>query len=131
MPPQTRHCECCRQQRPAGKFLPSSLSPTGYLTKCLDCIRKTAEEHRQERARVAATSDERDRRQAALTAKPVDLAKMRPVRLPPALYAAAERFVFDFRDGRAKQIQGEMEPELYALLEWLAEQAMAEAEGRR
>jgi hypothetical protein len=58
---------------------------------------------------------------------------MRPVgqRLPPALYAAAERFVFDFRDGQSKQIQAKLEPELYALLEWLAEQAMAEAEGRR
>jgi hypothetical protein len=51
--------------------------------------------------------------------------------LSPELYAAAKRFVFDFRDGHTEHIGGEMEPELYALLKWLAEQSMLEAEKRR
>jgi hypothetical protein len=39
--------------------------------------------------------------------------------------------VFDFRDGHIEHIAGEMEPELYALLEWLAQQSMLEVEQRR
>jgi hypothetical protein len=58
---------------------------------------------------------------------------MRPVgqRVPPGLFVAAKRFVFDFRDGHTEDFAGEIEPELYALLEWLAEQSMLEAENRR
>jgi hypothetical protein len=66
-------------------------------------------------------------------ARPIDLASIRPVgqRLPPELFEAAKRFVFDFRDGHTEHIAGEIEPELYALLEWLAQQSMLEVEQRR
>lgn len=107
MPAQARKCDACQQVQPASKFLPSSLSPTGYLTKCLDCIRKTAEEHRLERARIAEAADLTGGRQALVpTSKPIDLASVRPVseRLSPELYAAAKRFVLDFRDGHTKPI---------------------------
>jgi hypothetical protein len=131
MPPKARTCECCQQVQPASKFLPSSLSPTGYLTKCLDCIRRTAEEHRVERARIAEAAD----RKGALVPTPthIELAQVRPVgeRLSPELYAAAKRFVFEFRDGQTGPIAGEIEPELYDLLQWLAEQSAVAAEKRR
>jgi hypothetical protein len=52
-------------------------------------------------------------------------------RLPSELVEAAKRFVIDFRDGHTEQIAGEMEPDLYALLEWLAQQSMLETEKRR
>jgi hypothetical protein len=114
-------------------FLPSSLSPTGFLTKCMDCIRRTAEQHRIERARIAEAAERRSRQDLVPTAQPVDLGSMRPVsqRLSPDLFAAAKRFVFDFRDGHTERIAGEIEPELYSLLEWLAEQSRLEAEKRR
>jgi hypothetical protein len=114
-------------------FLPSSLSPTGFLTKCLDCIRRTAEQHRIERARIAEAAGRRVKQDLVPAAQPIDLASMRPVadRLPPELFEAAERFVFDFRDGHTQQIAEEIEPEFYALLQWLAEQSMLEAEKRR
>jgi hypothetical protein len=133
MPGQARLCDACQQAKPAKMFLPSSLSPTGFLTKCLDCIRKTAEQHRLERARIAEVAERRSQQNVVPVAQPVDLASMRPVgdRLPPELFAAAKRFVFDFRDGHTQQIAGLMEPELYALLKWLAEQSMLEAERRR
>jgi hypothetical protein len=60
MPAQERLCDACQQVKPASKFLPSSLSPTGYLTNCMDCIRKTAEEHRIERARIAETAERKE-----------------------------------------------------------------------
>jgi hypothetical protein len=146
---QSRLCETCRQVQPANKFLPSSLSPTGFLTKCLDCIRRTAEQHRIERARISQAAERRNQQDLLPAAQPIDLANMRPVgpklterakaalvsdgpvRLPPALFEAAKRFVFEFRDGHTEHIGGEMEPELYALLEWLAEQSMLEADKRR
>jgi hypothetical protein len=136
MSAQARLCESCQQVQPANKFLPSSLSPTGYLTKCLDCIRKTAEQHRIERARNKEATEQRTQmgRGVSLPAsKAVDLASIRPVgqRLSPELFEAARRFVFDFRDGRTEAISREMEPELYGLLEWLAQQSMLEAEDRR
>lgn len=134
MPVHARLCESCQQVQPANKFLPSSLSPTGYLTKCLDCIRKTSEEHRVERARISEAAELRKRGQELVpAAKAIDLTNVRPVgqRLSPELFEAAKRFVFDFRDGHTEHIADEMEPELYALLEWLAEQSMQEAEKRR
>jgi hypothetical protein len=113
-------------------FLPSSLSSTGFLTKCLDCIRRTAEQHRIERARIAEAAERRGQQDLVPALQATDLATMRPVgRLPPELFAAAKQFVFDFRDGQTQHIAGEMEPELYALLQWLAEQSMLEAEKRR
>jgi hypothetical protein len=133
MPAQARLCEACQQVKPAKMFLPSSLSPTGFLTKCLDCIRRTAEQHRIERARIAEAAERRSRQNLVPAAQPIDLTNMRPVgqRLPPELVEAAKRFVIDFRDGHTEQIAGEMEPDLYALLEWLAQQSMLEAEKRR
>jgi hypothetical protein len=132
MPAQARPCEACQQVKPAKMFLPSSLSPTGFLTKCLDCIRRTAEQHRIERARIAEAAERRSQ-QNLVPAQPIDLTNMRPVgqRLPPELVEAAKRFVIDFRDGHTEQIAGEMEPDLYALLEWLAQQSMLEVEKRR
>jgi hypothetical protein len=132
MPAQARLCEACQQVKPAKMFLPSSLSPTGFLTKCLDCIRRTAEQHRIERARIAEAAERRSQ-QNLVPAQPIDLTNMRPVgqRLPPELVEAAKRFVIDFRDGHTEQIAGEMEPDLYALLEWLAQQSMLEVEKRR
>ena len=114
-------------------FLPSSLSPTGFLTKCLDCIRRTAEQHRIERARIAVAAERRSQQDLVPATQPIDLTNMRPVgqRLPPELVEAAKRFVIDFRDVHTEQIAGEMEPDLYALLEWLAQQSMLEAEKRR
>ena len=104
MPAQERLCDACQQAKPASKFLPSSLSPTGYLTKCLDCIRKTAEEHRIERARIAETAERKEHLEvggrALVPASAIDLAAVRlGQRLSPELYAVAKRFVFDFRDG--------------------------------
>jgi hypothetical protein len=137
MSAKARTCDSCRQVQPANKFLPSSLSPTGYLTKCLDCIRKTAEKHRVERARFteAAAQMRVQKASTVVTAAslPIDLAQVRPVgeRLSPELYAAAKRFVFDFRDGQTRPIAGEIEPELYDLLRWLAEQSALAAEKRR
>lgn len=138
MPAQARICDACQQVQPASKFLPSSLSPTGYLTKCLDCIRKTAEEHRIERARIAEAADRSEQPEAGGRAlvpasKSIDLASVRPVseRLSPELFAAAKRFVFDFRDGHTKPIAREMEPELYGLLEWLGEQSVQASEKMR
>jgi hypothetical protein len=135
MPAKARTCESCQQVQPANKFLPSSLSPTGYLTKCLDCIRKTSEEHRAERARIAEAADLRkqtDLGSLVPTSRPIDLANLRPVgqRLSPELFAAAKRFVFEFLDGRTDAIADEMEPELYGLLEWLAQQSILEADKR-
>ena len=136
MSAQARLCESCQQVQPAIKFLPSSLSPTGYLTKCLDCIRKTAEQHRIERARNKEATEQRTQMERGVSvpaAKAVDLASIRPVgqRLPPELFEAAKRFVFDFRDGHTEMIAREMEPQLYGLLEWLAQQSMLEAKDRR
>ena len=138
MPPKPRTCESCQLAKPASKFLPSSLSPTGYLTKCLDCIRKTSEEHRIERARIAEAAALRDvsgiRVPSVVPASTaIDLASVRPVseRLSPELYEAAKRFVFDFRDGHTKPIAGEMEPELYGILEWLGEQSVRASENSR
>jgi hypothetical protein len=84
--------------------LPASLSPTGYLTKCLDCIRRTSEEHRVERARTAEAAELRKQTELGAlvpASRTIDLANVRPVgqRLPPELFDAAKRFVFDFRDG--------------------------------
>jgi hypothetical protein len=58
---------------------------------------------------------------------------LRPVgqRLSPELFEAAKRFVFEFLDGRTDAIAGEMEPELYGLLEWLAQQSILEADKHR
>jgi hypothetical protein len=133
MSAQARLCDACQKAKPANQFLPSSLSPTGFLTKCLDCIRRTAEQHRIERARIAEAAERRGKQDLVPAEPTFDLASMRPVgqRLPPGLFEAAKRFVFDFRDGHTEHIAGEMEPELYALLEWLAEQSMLEAEKRR
>jgi hypothetical protein len=136
MPALARLCESCQQVQPANKFLPSSLSPTGYLTKCLDCIRKTSEEHRIERMRIAEAAEQRKRTDLGAlvpTSQPIDLANVRPVgrRLPPELFEAARRFVFDFRDGHTDAIANEIEPELYGLLEWLAQQSILTAENRR
>jgi hypothetical protein len=133
MPAQARLCEACQQVKPAKMFLPASLSPTGFLTKCLDCIRRTAEQHRIERAWVAQAAEQRSQQDLVPAAQSIDLANMRPVgqRLPSELVEAAKRFVIDFRDGHTDQIAGEMEPDLYSLLEWLAQQSMLEAEKRR
>jgi hypothetical protein len=128
---QARLCESCQQVRPANKFLPASLSPTGYLTKCLDCIRRTAEEHRIQRARLAeATSPKAGAQALVPSSKSIDLANVRPMseRLSPELYAAAKRFVFDFRAGQSMPLANEMEPELHRILEWLAEQSVRAAE---
>jgi hypothetical protein len=59
-------------------------------------------------------------------ASAIDLAAVRPVgqRLSPELYAVAKRFVFDFRDGDTRPLAGDIEPELYGLLVWLAEQSV-------
>jgi hypothetical protein len=131
-PARARLCESCHQVQQADKFLPASLSPTGYLTKCLDCIRRTSEQHRIERARVANAVEQTE---GALVPafKPIHLANVRPVgqRLPPELFAAAKRFVFDFRDGHIETIAAQIEPELYALLEWLARQSIIDADKRR
>jgi hypothetical protein len=130
MPAQERLCDACQQVKPASKFLPSSLSPTGYLTKCMDCIRKTSEEHRIERARIAEAAERKKHSEvggrALVPASAIDLAAVRPVgqRLSPELYAVAKRFVFDFRDGDTRPLAGDIEPELYGLLEWLAEQSV-------
>jgi hypothetical protein len=136
MPAKPRSCESCQQVQPANKFLPSSLSPTGYLSKCLDCIRKTSQEHRAERARIAEATDLRkqtDLGSLVPTSRPIDLASVRPVgqRLPPELFAAAKRSVFDFRGGQTEAVAGEIEPELYTLLEWLARQSIVDADRRR
>jgi hypothetical protein len=125
---QPRLCEPCQQVQPANKFLPSSLSTTGYLTKCLDCIRKTAEQHRIERAKNKDATEQRSHMERGVSmpaSKAVDLVSIRPVgqRLPQELFEAAKRFVFGFRDGHPEAIAGEMEPELYGLLEWLAQQS--------
>ena len=123
MSAQARLCESCQQVQPANKFLPSSLSPTGYLTKCLDCIRKTAEQHRIERAKNKDATEQRSHMERGVSmpaSNAVDLASIRPAgqRLPRELFEAAERFVFGFRDGHTKAIAREMEPKLYGLLEW-------------
>jgi hypothetical protein len=62
-----------------------------------------------------------------------NLANVRPVgqRLPPELFAAAKRFVFEFRDGHTDAIAREIEPELFAVLEWLARQSILDADKRR
>ena len=110
MPSQERLCDACQQVKPASKFLPSSLSPTGYLTKCMDCIRKTSEEHRIERARIAEAAERKEHSEvggrALVSASAIDLAAVRPVgqRLSPELYAVAKRFVFDFRDGNTSPL---------------------------
>jgi hypothetical protein len=102
------------------------------LTKCLDCIRQTAEQHRLERVRIAEAAERRGHELVPASRQVVDLETMRPVgRLTPELFEAARRFVFDFRDGNTEHIAGEMEPELYSLLEWLAQQSILEAEKRR
>jgi hypothetical protein len=89
-----------------------------------------------ERARVAKAVEQTRRtdvRALVPASKPIDLANVRPVghRLPPELFAAAKRFVFEFRDGLTEAAAGEMEPELYALLEWLAKQSILDADNRR
>jgi hypothetical protein len=114
-PAKATLCESCQQVQPADKFLPASLSPTGYLTKCIDCIRKTAERHRSERARIAPANEQAEKRtriSLVPVSRPVDLANVRPVgqRLPPELYAAAKRFVFDFRDGRTQALLARWSP---------------------
>ena len=98
----------------------------------------TAEEHRIERARLAECAGLREQPAKGGVAiipasKPIDLTSVRPVseRLSPELYAAAKRFVFDFRDGLTKPVAGEMEPELYGLLEWLGEQSVQASEKMR
>jgi hypothetical protein len=97
MPPLERLCDACQQVKPASKFLPSSLSSTGYLTKCMDCIRKTSEEHRIERARIAKATERKEHSEvggrALVPASAIDLAAVRPVgqRLSPELYADAKR----------------------------------------
>jgi len=80
-----------------------------------------------ERARIAT-----DPGQTALVPAS-NLANVRPVgqRLPPELFAAAKRFVLEFRDGHTEAIAREIEPELFAVLEWLAQQSILDADKRR
>jgi hypothetical protein len=108
-------CECCNKQKPAKQFLPTSLSPTGYLAKCMDCIKLAAVRSR--------------RTQAEPKLPTVIPTAVRPLqaRLAPHLVQAAVRFVAEHQPGVERPIDVEMEPELHDLLLWLRELSLKEA----
>ena len=119
-----QRCESCQQMKPAGKFLPSSLSPTGYITKCTDCIKATGARHR--------AAQKRSKSGGALVPAPPPPPAVRPFsqRISPHLLAAAKRFILNYRDGTSTPTAGEIEPELRRLLEWLADQVLQEQKAR-
>jgi hypothetical protein len=114
--PKERRCESCHQMKPADKFLASSLSPTGFITKCTDCIKATAAQHRADRERKATQHAPPKGRALVMAAssKPIAFSD----RLPERLFEAAKRFVLERQTGKAILAE-QMEPELLALLEWL------------
>jgi hypothetical protein len=116
MPPaKTRRCEGCNELKPAKQFLPSSLSPTGYVTKCMDCIKRAAAECRKSQIETKLPA--------------VIPTAVRPLqtRLAPHLVRAATRFVAEYQPGIERPIDAEMEPELRDLLVWLRELSLKEA----
>jgi hypothetical protein len=120
MPKSSEHrCESCQQTKPADRFLPSSLSTTGYTTKCLDCIKLAAARHQS----ATATPHQQN---AVPTSR--ELVKVAPKeaptlgdRLPERLYDALKRYVLDYQAGREPQ---GIEPEFRAILEWVTWQAL-------
>ena len=119
----SRLCVACQKRKPAKEFLPSKLSPTGYVEKCTSCIRAAAQGariDREQRTSSAAASASR-----ALTAIPA----VRPLqaRIEPRLVKAASRYIAERKSGQASAIDAQMEPELRALLVWLHDLALKEA----
>src|SRR5262245_47532758 len=115
MPAKSRRCESCNQLKPAKQFLPSSLSPTGFLGKCMDCIKLAAA---------------RSRRSQAETQLPAVISStVRPLqtRMAPHLVRAAIRFVAEYQPGVERPIDTELEPELRDLLLWLRGLTLKEA----
>jgi hypothetical protein len=104
--PKRSASEPCQQIKPADKFLPSSLSPTGYITKCTDCIKATAAPHGAagEQKRVKKRSKSSG---ALVPAPPPPPPAVRPFseRISPHLFDAAKRFILDYRDGTSTAAQ--------------------------
>jgi hypothetical protein len=116
MPPaKSRRCESCNELKPAKQFLPSSLSPTGYVSKCLDCIK------------LAAARCRRSQMEPKLPAVIPTAVRPLQTRLAPHLVQAAIRFVAEHQPGVERPIDAEMEPELHDLLLWLRELSLKEA----
>ena len=133
-------CVACNVPKPSKHFLPSPLSPTGRLDKCLDCIRRTAAEHRGEREGRAALAEAEgaERVEAARAIAQTRIAESRALttraavrplqaRIEPHLFRAASRFIAEYQSGRPSMIETAMEPELRGLLLWLREQTLREA----
>jgi hypothetical protein len=112
---QTRRCENCNKLKPAKQYLPSSLSPTGYLTKCMDCIKLAAARSRHAQA------------DAMLPAVIPTAVRPLQARLAPHLVQAAARFVAEHQPGVERPIDAELEPELRDLLLWLRDLSLKEA----
>jgi hypothetical protein len=118
----TRLCVACQKRKPEKEFLPSKLSPAGYVEKCTSCIRAAAQGARIDRVQRASSAAASASR--ALTAIPA----VRPLqaRIEPRLVKAASRYIAERRSGRPTVIDTQMEPELRALLVWLHDLALKE-----
>jgi hypothetical protein len=83
----TRFCVACKQQKPAKQFLPSPLNPSGHVDKCLDCIRRAADNFRVEREQRACAAEARDaeRIEAARAIAQSRLAESRALTIGPAV----------------------------------------------
>jgi hypothetical protein len=143
----SRFCVACKQHKPAKQFLPSPLNLSGHVDKCLDCIRRAAENFRIEREQRVSAAEARDAERVeaaraiaqsrlaesrALTIGPaVRPLKARIERIEPHLIRAASRFVSERQRGQAVAIQEAIEPELHSLLVWLHEQTLKEAANPR
>ena len=143
----TRFCVACKQQKPAKQFLPSPLNPSGHVDKCLDCIRRAAENFRIEREQRASAAEacEAERVEAARAIAQSRLAESRALtigpavrplkarieRIEPHLIRAASRFIAERQTGQAAAIDEAIEPELHSLLVWLHEQTLKEAASPR
>jgi hypothetical protein len=108
-----RRCESCNELKPAKQFLPSSLSPTGYIGKYLDCIKRSAA---------------RCRRSQTEPKLPTVPTAIRPLqtRMPLHLVRAASRFVAEYQPGVDRAIDVALEPELRDLLLWLRDLTLKE-----
>jgi hypothetical protein len=132
MPPvKSRRCESCNEIKPAKQFLPTSLNPTGYLAKCMDCIKLAAMRHRRSQAEAGlpVVIPTAVRRQVAYDVPAVIPTAVRPLqtRMAPHLVQAAIRFFAEYQPGVERPIDLELEPELRDLLLWLRELSLKEA----